>query len=55
MQNDLLLGLQYHQRGQLDEAARIYQLLLDLDADNADALHLLGVLEHQRGEQRRGG
>src|SRR5262249_52215161 len=54
MQSDLLIGLQYHQRGQLDEAARIYRGLLDLDANNAEALHLLGVLEHQRGEHRRG-
>src|SRR5262249_30650455 len=54
MQNDLLTGLQYHQRGQLDEAARVYRGLLDLDADNAEALPLLGVLEHQRGEHRRG-
>jgi tetratricopeptide (TPR) repeat protein len=54
MQNDLLIGLQYHQRGQLDEAASVYRGLLDLDADNAEALHLLGVLEHQRGEHGRG-
>jgi tetratricopeptide (TPR) repeat protein len=54
MQNELLIGLQYHQRGQLDEAARVYRGLLDLDANNAEALHLLGVLEHQRGEHHRG-
>src|SRR5262245_14325044 len=54
MQNDLLTALQYHQMGALDEAARIYQGLLDRAPDNADALHLLGVLEHQRGEHRRG-
>jgi Tfp pilus assembly protein PilF len=55
MQNDLLLGLQYHQRGEFDQAGPIYQDVLARDPDNADALHLLGVLEHQRGEQRRGG
>jgi tetratricopeptide (TPR) repeat protein len=54
MQNDLLIGLQYHQRGQLDEAERAYHGLLDRDPNNADALHLLGVLEHQRGEHHRG-
>ena len=54
MQNELLLGLQYHQRGQFDQAGPIYQGVLARDPDDADALHLLGVLEHQRGEHSRG-
>ncbi len=42
-----------HQQGLLDEAARAYQDILALDAHNADALHLLGVIAHQRGDSAR--
>src|SRR6185436_12441640 len=38
-----------HQRGQLGEAETLYRYTLDSDPDNFDALHLYGVLKHQRG------
>lgn len=39
--------------GRLDEAERIYQDILRTEPDHADALHLLGLLAHQRGDDRR--
>ncbi len=40
-----------HQRaGQLRQAERIYKRILKGQPDNADALHLLGVLSHQVGK-----
>jgi tetratricopeptide (TPR) repeat protein len=53
MQNDLLTALQYHQMGLLEQAGAIYKRVLFYEPNNADALHLLGVLEHQRGQQAR--
>lgn len=42
-------GLGLHRAGRLDEAIRIYRTVLAQDADNADALHLLGVAILQQG------
>ncbi len=42
------LGL--HRAGDLDGAERAYRAMLAADRGNPDALHLLGVLHHQRGE-----
>ncbi len=39
-----------HRAGRLDEARRGYEEALAADANNADALHLLGVLNHQSGD-----
>jgi protein O-GlcNAc transferase len=48
-----LLGaaLRHHQSGQLDAAERGYRAVLAIDPRHADALHLLGVVAHQRGDQ----
>src|SRR4051794_427559 len=42
-------ALSDHQAGRREEAERIYRDVLRDQPDNADALHLLGVLETQRG------
>jgi tetratricopeptide (TPR) repeat protein len=39
-----------HRLGRLDEAEGFYREALSLQADNFDALHLCGVLMHQRGD-----
>jgi tetratricopeptide (TPR) repeat protein len=47
-------ALQMHQAGQLNAAAQVYRCILAREADNADALHLLGVVYHQQGDHARG-
>jgi len=51
-----LLGkaLQYHQQGLLDEATRIYEVLLAGNPAHADALHLLGLVAMQQGKASLG-
>jgi tetratricopeptide (TPR) repeat protein len=42
-----------HQAGRYADAARGYQALLDRDPDDADVLHLFGVMHHQCGYSAR--
>jgi protein O-GlcNAc transferase len=44
---------QAHQRGQLDEADSLYSRILLMQPDNAEALHLRGVVAYQRGEYQK--
>jgi tetratricopeptide (TPR) repeat protein len=53
MANDLSIALQHHQQGRLALAAQQYQAILAASPDDADALHLLGVLAHQLGNHRQ--
>jgi tetratricopeptide (TPR) repeat protein len=53
MPDDLNAALGYHQRGQLEQAARAYQAILTADPEQADAWHLLGVVAHQQGDHAR--
>lgn len=46
----LSLATQHHQAGRLQQAQALYREVLKADANNADALHLLGVLASQVGE-----
>jgi len=46
---DLKHAIALHQAGQLPEAERIYRQILKKFPDNADALHLLGVVAFQSG------
>lgn len=39
-----------HQAGRLDDAEQAYRIWLQHHPDNADAMHLLGMLRHQRGD-----
>src|SRR5258708_2152943 len=53
MQDELTTALELHLAGQLDQAARLYEKVLAESKDNADALHLLGVLSYQRGDSHK--
>jgi tetratricopeptide (TPR) repeat protein len=48
--DDLQTGLHAHRQGRLDEAARIYQGVLQREPDNPDALYLLGVVALRTGQ-----
>ena len=47
---DLQRAVLLHQSGQLQQAATIYKQVLDIDPENGDALHLLGLVSHQSGQ-----
>ena len=53
MENELGLALEHHQHGRLSPAAGLYQSLLAQNPNDVDALHLLGVVAHQRGHDNR--
>lgn len=40
-----------HESGHLDEAEKLYLDIIDRDPRHAEALHLIGVAQHQRGHQ----
>jgi predicted TPR repeat methyltransferase len=42
-------AIQLHQKGQVEEAAKIYREIVARFPDHIDALHFLGVAEHQQG------
>jgi Flp pilus assembly protein TadD len=46
---DLEQALEHHRAGRLDEADALYRAFRDIHPDHADALHLHGLLAHQRG------
>jgi len=50
MQDALDSAIAMHRAGRLNEAAQLYQNVLAGDGANASALHLLGVLRHQQGD-----
>ena len=49
LQQALELALQHHTAGDLAKAEKIYQKILETDPNQAEALHLLGVIAHQKG------
>jgi Tfp pilus assembly protein PilF len=49
----LARAIEHHRRGRLDEAAALYESLIGERPDDADAVHLLGVVSLQRGDARR--
>jgi tetratricopeptide (TPR) repeat protein len=53
MQDILATAIEMHRTGQLAAAVQLYQAVLALEQENADALHLLGVLNHQQGNHTR--
>ena len=50
---ELNAAIQIHQDGQLEEAAQLYQQILDDNPKHADAMHLLGVVRHQQGHHEQ--
>jgi predicted O-linked N-acetylglucosamine transferase (SPINDLY family) len=44
-------GLALHQAGRLAEAEQRYRWVLQQDKKHSDALHLLGLVHHQRGQE----
>ncbi len=53
MQEVLSTAVALHQAGRLGSAAPLYRKVLAGEPENADALHLLGVLYHQQGDHDR--
>src|SRR5437016_9782196 len=45
----MIQAVAQHQRGQLDQAETTYREILRHDRRHADAMNLLGLIEHQRG------
>lgn len=48
--HEISLGIEHHQAGRLVEAEAIYRQILQSDPTNHEALHWLGVIAHQMGE-----
>jgi protein O-GlcNAc transferase len=46
-------ALAHHEAGRLRDAETLYRKLLRREPNNADVLHLLGVLTHQTGDNRQ--
>lgn len=46
-------GKTLHRQGRQDEAEALYRQALEVDSENADALHMLGVIANQRGEYKQ--
>jgi predicted O-linked N-acetylglucosamine transferase (SPINDLY family) len=46
-------ALAAHRRGDLDAAEQAYAAVLQIDAAQVDALHMSGMLHHQRGDAER--
>lgn len=49
----LAAGVSHQEGGRLAEAEACYQSVLAIDADQADALHLLGTVAHQQGHHEQ--
>jgi len=53
VEQTLGLAVKHHQAGRLTEAEAMYRRVLAEEPENANALHLLGVLAHQSGNNAR--
>jgi predicted O-linked N-acetylglucosamine transferase (SPINDLY family) len=49
----LAIAIQHHQAGRLQAAEQIYRQILEVEPDNAEALHWLGVINAQTGNHQR--
>ena len=50
VKENLVEGLAHHKANRLDKAAQSYQQVLNIEPNNVDALHLLGVILLTNGE-----
>lgn len=50
IRQSLDLALKHHISGRLSEAERVYQKILDTEPAQPSAMHLLGVIKHQTGD-----
>src|SRR5947209_17458194 len=46
-------ALAHHKAGRLDQAADLYSRILAANPNHVDSLNLLGVIAHQRGNDRQ--
>jgi tetratricopeptide (TPR) repeat protein len=53
MTQSLQDAVQLHRDGNIDQAELAYRNILDDEPEHAEALHLLGVLLHQRGQSQK--
>ena len=53
VQQAIDLAVQHHTAGELSQAEDIYQQILQTHPNQPQALHLLGVIAHQRGENEQ--
>ena len=53
LQEAIDLAVQHHTSGDLSEAENLYQQVLQADPNQPVALHFLGVIAHQRGDNDR--
>lgn len=47
----LSIALEHQRQGRMAQAEKIYRQVLEADENNIDALHLLGVLKSNEGDQ----
>ena len=45
----LAIAVQHHQAGRLQQAEQIYRNILAVEPNNANAIHLLGLIAYQVG------
>jgi predicted TPR repeat methyltransferase len=54
LEEAMAMAIAFQQRGQLDEAERVYRKVFEVVPDHAGALHYAGVLAHQQGRSEDG-
>ena len=50
LQNKFDHAIRHHSAGRLQKARQLYHKILKLDSEHNDALHMLGLLTHQQGD-----